>query len=642
MSELSRSSRVAGGGQVEVLHVDDDRRMLSTARELIESERDRFEFVTARTPEEALSALDAGIDCVVSDYEMGGTDGLEFLDTVREQRPNVPFLLFTGADERDLVRRALSAGVTDCVRKTGSGGDFPLLADAISRAVEQDRLERELERERERHSPLFANSDNPIVHYEFTDDVPYVCDVNQAFEDVFGVSAATAAWEPVDAHIVPPEYEAEAVRLNEYIHAGGSVETEVLRETADGRRWFSLEAVPATPGEKSDRGYVVYRPLVDAEEAARRYRSLFENNPLAIRVEDFSAVKRRLDELDARVEDLGSYLQGNPDELETLTQSVDVLDVNRRAVEYYDATSKEALVENVDDLFTEETYEALGDVWLRVANGETSYRTETVERTLDGERRHHILDVVVPAEHADDYARVYVTVTDITERKRREQELQRERDRLDEFASVISHDLGNPLEIARSRLDLLSAETDSEHVDPLRRALERMTDIVDDTLRLAREGQRVGDREWVSLAELARSYWTDAETGEATLTVEEELVVHCDPTRVRHIVENLFDNAIEHGGSAVTIRLGALNAETQTDGDRTGFYVADDGPGIPPAERETVLEAGYTTVESGTGFGLTIVNRMAEAHGWDVAVTASPDGGARFEFSGAEIRLEDC
>jgi signal transduction histidine kinase len=66
-----------------------------------------------------------------------------------------------------------------------------------------------------------------------------------------------------------------------------------------------------------------------------------------------------------------------------------------------------------------------------------------------------------------------------------------------------------------------------------------------------------------------------------------------------------------------------------------GFYVADDGPGIPEDQYDEVLERGFTTSDTGTGLGLSIVRTVVDAHGWDITVTSSTDGGARFEITGA-------
>ena len=67
-------------------------------------------------------------------------------------------------------------------------------------------------------------------------------------------------------------------------------------------------------------------------------------------------------------------------------------------------------------------------------------------------------------------------------------------------------------------------------------------------------------------------------------------------------------------------------------GDDEGFYVEDDGEGVPHERREEVFDYGYTTDETGSGFGLSIVSTVAEAHGWGVSVEEGEEGGARFEF----------
>ncbi|WP_255491984.1 HAMP domain-containing sensor histidine kinase [Haloarcula sp. JP-L23] len=111
----------------------------------------------------------------------------------------------------------------------------------------------------------------------------------------------------------------------------------------------------------------------------------------------------------------------------------------------------------------------------------------------------------------------------------------------------------------------------------------------------------------------------------ATVDVDLDTVIEADESRLQQLFENLFRNAIEHGGEAVTVHVGALE-------DGTGFYVADDGPGIPSEKRDQIFDHGYSTVADGTGFGLTIVQPIVQAHGWELAVTESAEGGARFEI----------
>ncbi len=220
------------------------------------------------------------------------------------------------------------------------------------------------------------------------------------------------------------------------------------------------------------------------------------------------------------------------------------------------------------------------------------------------------------------------------ERQQAREQLRRERDRFEEFASVVSHDLRNPLQTASGRTDLLASEVESEHIPPLERALSRMEALIEDLLTLAREGMQVEAVEDVDVATLAAEAWQTTDNAAATLRVEpDRLRIRADESRLRQLLENLFRNSVEHGGDEVTVTLGELP-------DRRGFYVADDGPGIPPEDRGEVFDAGYTTAGSGTGFGLSIVKQVAEAHGWAVSVTDADGGGARFEITGVEFVAE--
>ncbi|MCU4743733.1 PAS domain-containing protein [Halobacteria archaeon AArc-m2/3/4] len=213
----------------------------------------------------------------------------------------------------------------------------------------------------------------------------------------------------------------------------------------------------------------------------------------------------------------------------------------------------------------------------------------------------------------------------------RERELTRQNNRLDEFASVVSHDLRNPLNIATGRLELAREECESPHLDDVQWAHDRMNDLVDDLLTLAREGKRVGETEPVELASLGRHCWQHVATADATLVVETDRSIEADRSRLEQLLENLVRNAVEHGGADVTVTIGDVE---------DGFYLEDDGPGIPPEDRETVFDSGYSTSTAGTGFGLSIVAQVVDAHGWELSVTDGTDGGARFEITGLEFTDE--
>jgi len=218
---------------------------------------------------------------------------------------------------------------------------------------------------------------------------------------------------------------------------------------------------------------------------------------------------------------------------------------------------------------------------------------------------------------------VVINERDITERKRKEK-------RLEEFASVVSHDLRNPLSVAKGRVELAKEDCGSEHLDSVDDALDRMDVLIEDILALAQEGSDLGEMEVIETEELSEDCWSNVKTEDATLVTELEGAIKADPGRLKQVLENLLRNAVEHGGENVTVTVGELD-------DRNGFYVADDGNGIPEEERDKVFETGYSTSEAGTGFGLSIVEEIAEAHGWGIEVKESEDGGARFEVCGVDV-----
>ncbi|WP_123620246.1 HAMP domain-containing sensor histidine kinase [Halorubrum sp. CSM-61] len=251
----------------------------------------------------------------------------------------------------------------------------------------------------------------------------------------------------------------------------------------------------------------------------------------------------------------------------------------------------------------------------------------------------------------------------------RQAELRRERDRLEEFASVVSHDLRNPLNVVRGRVDLARrAHPDDEHLAAAGPALDRMDEIIEETLTLAREGKTVDEVDDVDLAEFARECWSRVDTADATLRADGSMTVRADRDRLSHVFENLFRNsvehgrsrdgdavsrddensetefsnhstgsraepgdAVEHGGSDVSVRVGTLDGED-------GFFVEDDGAGIPEENVDRVRETGFTSSPDGTGFGLAIVDRIVEAHGWELRIGGGNEGGTRFEISGVDRR----
>jgi len=233
---------------------------------------------------------------------------------------------------------------------------------------------------------------------------------------------------------------------------------------------------------------------------------------------------------------------------------------------------------------------------------------------------------------------------DVSNRVHYERDLNEERRRFDQFASYVSHDLRTPLQVSVGALEQ-ARESEGEDLtaalDRIEQANDRIEEILTDLSALSKgdrdealpeevfEALDVGVPE-TDLRRLVQNVWRIDGTDEATLdvTVPEGTVLRAETETVRPLVENLLKNAVDHGGDDVTVRVGTTER---------GFYVADDGPGIPDDEREKVLEPGYTTSEEGTGTGLAIVRETVETEDWALEIGESDLNGARFEVADAPV-----
>lgn len=222
-----------------------------------------------------------------------------------------------------------------------------------------------------------------------------------------------------------------------------------------------------------------------------------------------------------------------------------------------------------------------------------------------------------------------VRVENLVARRLISVELARQNERLERFASMLTHDLRNPLNVAQGAVDFVRKDYDHEDLELARQSLQRMEDLIENLRTLAREGRPVDETEPVSLEAMVEQSWSVVATGSACVTVDGDLTFQADPDRLRQILENLFRNAIEHGGDDVHIRVGTLDRGR-------GFYVEDDGAGIPAEARQRVFEYGHSSDPTGTGFGLAIVEEIVTAHGWEIDITEGESGGARFEVQGVE------
>ena len=686
---MTAETAVNGNDGVRILYVgtdSDDAGMLSTA---LERERDRFTVETVRTVAEAVARLaDDAVDCLVSDYDLPEGNGIELLETVREEHPALPFIIYTSQGSEAVATEAISAGVTDYLQKEPGPEQHAVLAHRITNAVDHYRSQQALS-ERNRVLRSYERMVNSMQ------EGACIYDTEGRFETV---NEALAAWYDTTR----AELEGQTSELVPRIRAAG--ETDRYQELLDGtREELSGEIEAAFPGhghavvayqltpllvDGSTDGVVgVVRDVTDRKEREQellRTKRAMDEAPVGVTItdpdqpdnpliyandhyrdltgyslsellgkncrilqgentdpepvrnddgtvvnyvgfqQDITARKRREKRVEETSSRLEALFENSPDMIDVLDANGTICDVNQRFCAELGYDENEVLGRSIWEF--DRKFDA-GDVQTQLSGFSVNERRkfEGLYERRDGSTMP--VEVHLLRLNLDGEDRFLAISRDITERKEREQELERQNEQLEQFASVVSHDLRNPLTVARGQLELLREESDSEHVDAIDSAHQRMDTLIDDLLTLARDGASPSSLVAVDLEPFVRTCWQNVDTKAATLRTDIDRSIRADESRLRQLFENLVRNAVEHGGDGGTVTVGEL---------ADGFYVADDGPGIPEPDRGDVFDAGYSTAVEGTGFGLSIVKQVADAHGWSVRVVSGTDDGARFEFTGVD------
>jgi PAS domain S-box-containing protein len=639
----------ASGDRINVVHVDDDPDFAALTATRLQRQDDRLAVRTATSVADGLELLaDGDVDCVVADYDVSRSTGIEFLEAVREDHPDLPFILYTGKGSEEVASEAISAGVTDYVQKAPDGNQYTLLANRILNAVEQFRATRRAAKQR-RLNAVVRTINEALAWASTAQDIDErVCELVSSAEPyqfawIGDPDPESGVVEPRAAAGIGEEYLERITVTTDERHTGRGPtgravrdeELAVLQDIPDDPQYepwreaaleVGFRSSAAVPLVYDDTSYGVLNVYADRTNAFDDH----EQQVLSTLGETIAHAHHRVQLQRQYAEQYRTLFEEAPVMI-VFTRSVEgepvIEDCNRAFADRLGYSREELRETPLRALYTDASTERLlgDDGYQRALTGEFTREQRTLV-TRDGDEVLTVLRAAPRRDQDGEILGTHALYLDITD-ERQVRELERQNERLDEFASVVSHDLRNPLNVAEGRLTLAREECDSAHLDDVARALERMAALVDDLLTLAREGKSVETTTAVDLAATAENCWLNVGTADATLVTESTQTVQADRSRLAQLLENLFRNSVEHGGDDVTVTVGDLD---------DGFYVADDGTGIPASDRETVFESGYSTASQGTGFGLSIVSDIADAHGWTVSVTDSAEGGARFEVTGVE------
>jgi len=168
-TEMPVQSSLPGGSPepIHILHVDDEPDFTDLAATYLQREDDRFSVHTERSASDGLDRLaDERFDCIISDYDMPGRDGIEFLEAVRDDHPELPFILFTGRGSEEVASEAISTGVTDYLQKDTGTEQYAILRNRVVNAVDRHRVDRERQRMRERMELALEVTDSVIFEVD--------------------------------------------------------------------------------------------------------------------------------------------------------------------------------------------------------------------------------------------------------------------------------------------------------------------------------------------------------------------------------------------------------------------------------------------------------------------------------------------
>lgn len=697
---------------IEILHIEDDPSFADLVSTFLEREHDAFTVRTEIDPRDALAILEAeprSVDCIVSDYDMPGLDGLTVLERVRETHPELPFILFTGKGSEEIASEAITAGVTDYLQKAGGTEQYSVLANRIHNAVGGYRAERYMNRGLEAietaqdgisilnedgyieyantacaemlgytrteliglHWETFYHDDDVDAVYDvllpeardgrwhgtttfvrkngseldiehtlsYTEDGSLICTLSpQATVDASEskLSAKEQAMDeaPIGILLTDPHQEDNPIIYanDEFTDLTGYGKREIIGRNC---RFLQGEATEDEPVQN-------LRTAIDSRESAtvelRNYRKdgtefwnrvrvapLFDDDgELDLFVgfqDDVTDRKQYEQQLQSHSARLEALFEHSPDMFAVHDIDGAIRDVNQRLCDELGYTESELLGRKVWDIDPTADPARASSFWDTLPPN-TPHRFEGELERKDGST--FPIEIHIIRLNLDGEDRFVAMDRDISDQKQRERELIQQNERLDRFTSVVSHDLRNPLQVAEGRLELLREDCDSDHVDDIDHALDRMDALIEDLLTLAQTGEEAMTLEPIQLSDLVETSWETLSATDAILRSETDRTVEADRDQLRQLLTNLLRNAVEHGGPAVTVTVGDT---------ANGFYVADDGDGLPEAAGEDVFDAGYTTADNGTGFGLSIVKEVASRHGWTVTTSNSACGGARFEIS---------
>ena len=595
------------------------------------------QLVVHTVPDAATARSDhtpTAFDCVIAEYMLPNETGTAFLSSYVGDS-DLPSLLLAREDAQPTASEVVSANVTDYFVIDRIDEHYATLAEGIENAVTQPNASHY-----ERLQFALELADTGAWGYEIPTETVWW---NEQAREIHGVSPdRTLSLDGIDELYTPDDRRRIRDAIDRAINEREPFD-EIVELDSDDRQWVRLRGKPVTSGGSV---IAIRGSCQDVTSFKRREKQFkFLHSAATELMQASSREEAAQITIDAAKHILG-YARAA---LRLVDENDEVLRVFATTKDNIEAAGERPDYRVEEDVPAAETYRrGQPKVFTDLNVTQDEYERGALRSGLYipvGDHGVFSCGNLEPDAYDQTDVNVVAVLTKLTAtaltRIEVDRELRQKRNQLEDFTGTVAHDLRNPLSIADGYLDIARRDPQDVDFEVIQDALDRMEAIIDDLLRLARAGKSLDDVTPVSLADITEEAGQHVQTDGLNVAVEDDIVIDADRERLLHVLENLFRNAIDHNDPPVSLTVGALEA-TRTSGgaSRSGFFVEDDGDGIPPDAREEAFEHGYTSLEGGTGFGLSIVNHVADAHGWSVEITEGRAKGARFEFTNVSVSSE--
>jgi len=272
---LMASETESERGIIRVLHVDDHTDILNLSSIMLQREDDRFTVETATSVEEGRDKLaDGPFECIISDFDMPRETGIEFLESVRENYPDMPFILYTGKGSEEIASDAISAGVTDYLQKEAGTAQYTVLANRIRNVVKGYRSQQALtEQQVELKRKARAMDAAPVgitISDPSRDDNPLIY-VNDGFTKISGYSAEEVLGSNcrfLQGENTRPE---PVARMQKAIADEEPVTVELLNYRKDDTEFWNRVSIAPVRGDDGDvTNYVGFQQQITDQDVRKR------------------------------------------------------------------------------------------------------------------------------------------------------------------------------------------------------------------------------------------------------------------------------------------------------------------------------------------------------------------------------------